>query len=159
MEYNSSFFSEYQKLEANVDLARRYESKAVQLLDSVENEEEDITMTTIRDFEDNVRDVSSRIKLPNCSQVQDELCELNLWRSSYSRLIEPDPNQSQTEPPLSQAKSLLNKADNLKVLSLFDLSFFYTCIFSLVTCVKKFKVCGSVLKRPKAGLINSQKCF
>ena len=114
MEYNSSIFAEYQKLEADVDLARRYESKAIQLLDSVENEDE-ISMTSIRDFEDNVRDVSSRIKLPNCSQVQDELCELNLWRSSYSRLIEADPNQSQTEPPLSQAKSLLKKADNLKV--------------------------------------------
>ena len=130
LEYNSSIFAEYQKLEADVDLARRYESKAVQLLDSVENEE-DVSMATIRDFEDNVRDVSSRIKLPNCSQVQDELCELNLWRSSYSRLIEADPNQSQTEPPLSQAKSLLKKADNLKVLSVFPITVSINIFFSV----------------------------
>lgn len=127
LEYNKSIFAEYQRLERDVDLARRYEAKATQLLDSVDDEhdatnetqphEEVITLGVIRDFEDNCRDVCSRIRMANCSRLHDELCELNLWRSSYSRLVEDVTglDHSQTEPPLSQAKGLLRRADDLKV--------------------------------------------
>ena len=53
LEYNSSIFADYQQLESDVSLARQYEAKATQLLESVDNEddESDITLKVIRDFE------------------------------------------------------------------------------------------------------------
>ena len=53
LEYNSSIFAEYQQLESDVSLARQYEAKATQLLESVDNEddESEITLKVIRDFE------------------------------------------------------------------------------------------------------------
>merc|ERR1711918_139804 len=70
----------------------------------------------VLDFEDNVKSVCLRIELDNCEQVKEEISNLNQWREEYNELFNAEKiNQSLTEPPLSQARALLKRANKLKL--------------------------------------------
>ena len=113
MDYNSSILAEFKQFEADISLARRYENKAVQFFEDLEDTTK---LDDVLDFEDNVKSVCLRIELDNCEQVKEEISNLNQWREEYHELFNAEKiNQSLTEPPLSQARALLKRANKLKV--------------------------------------------
>jgi len=111
MDYNKSTLKEFKDFEADIDLARRFEAKASSILD---NEDEIEKLDEVLDFEDNLKSLKDKIYLESCEMVSEEIHSLKLWQEDHKSLIETDLNQSQTEPPLSKAKSLLNRAKRLK---------------------------------------------
>ena len=112
MDYNKSTLNEFKDFEADIDLARRFEAKASSILD---NEDEIEKLDEVLDFEDNMKSLKDRIYLESCEMVSEEIHSLKLWQEDHKNLMETDLNQSQTEPPLSKAKTLLNRAKQLKV--------------------------------------------
>jgi len=135
MDYNCSILTEFKQFEADISLARRYEEKAAQFFEELDD---NTKLDDVLDFEDNVKSVCLRIELDNCEQVKEEITNLNQWRDEYNELFNAEKiNQSLTEPSLSHARALLKRANKLKVTSTTFLPRELNETFSFPTYVQK----------------------